>query len=66
MKRPICFGLSVAINALLVGALVWSSIPTPDGKVFISDLNGAGARIIASRANAASQSRTAVLGQSTR
>jgi hypothetical protein len=39
MKRVICFGLSVLVNALLVGALQSSSISTPDGKVFISDLN---------------------------
>jgi hypothetical protein len=53
MKRLICFGLSVVFNALLVGALVWPSISIPDGRVFISDLNGVGAQIIASRAHAA-------------
>jgi hypothetical protein len=39
MKRVICFGLSVLVNAFLVGALQLSSTPTPDGKVFISELN---------------------------
>ena len=52
MKRVICFGLSVLVNALLVGALVLSSISMPEGKVFISDLNGVTARVTASSANA--------------
>jgi len=50
MRRILGAGFAVLVNAVLIGALAWSSLPPPpNGEVSIADMTNGNPIVVASR-----------------